>query len=294
MNKTILTVAMTLMSLAAMAQNDTVTITRPDSVSIVRNNENVSINVFGNGTNSDYRYSMDFDVNTNEPVITKEKKSTFERDLDFGIPVFGTNKEKKSNYMDFVVNPGILWGGTGATGGWGGDVNAFASINIWMPGLASINYHPTKNFAIGLDYGIEWRNYRMTDNKCFTLSEDKVVGIADYPENAKHDFSRIKIFSNTLSLTVRYSFAKEAYLRVGPVFSFNEGLSVKTKWKDENGRKVKEKIDGPKANLFRLEWLADVQYGVFGFFVRYSPNNVLRKGFGPEFSTTTVGVSIGW
>lgn len=294
MSKTILMVAMTLMSTAAMAQNDTLTITRPDSVSIIRSGENVNINVYGNAESRDYRYSMNFDVNTSEPMVTTEKKQSNTRDFDLGVPLFGTNARKEYNYIDIELSPGLLWGGTGTTGGWGGDINAFASINIWLPALASINYHPTKNLALELAYGIEWRNYRMTDNQRFTLNDDKVVGLEKYPENTTPNFSRIKVFSNTLSLTAKYKFAKGAYLRVGPVFSFNEGLSVKTKWKDENGKKMKEKIDNPKANLFRLEWLADVQYELFGFFVRYSPNNVLRKGFGPEFSTTTVGVSIGW
>ena len=294
MKKTILMITAVMMSMTAMAQNDTLTIIRPDSVSIVRNNENVSINVFGNGESRDYRYSMNFGVNSDQPMVTKETKASMLDEFDLGIPLFGNNNEKDYGYVEGYLSPGILWGCTGITGGSGVDINPFASINIWLPGIATFDYHATKHFTLGLSWGMEWRNYRMIDDKRFTLSNDKVVGMGNYPDDCTPDFSRIKIISHTFSLTGRLHFAKDAYLRLGPVFSFNEGLSVKTKYKNASGKKVKEKVDGPKANLFRLEWLADVQYNCFGFFVRYSPNSVLRKGYGPEFSTTTVGVSIGW
>lgn len=294
MKKTILIVTMIAMAIAVMAQNDTVTITRPDSVSIMRSGDNVNIKVYGNADSRDYRYSMSFDVNSNEPVVTKETKQSLMKDFDLGIPVFGPTKEKEYGYVRGEVSPALLWGGTGISGAPEADVNAFASISIWMPAIFSLNYHATKNFCVDLSYGIHWRNFRMIEDKRFNLNADKVVEVIDYPADTKPDFSRIKVLSNTLSLTGRFYFCKDGYLRLGPVFSFNEGLSVKTKYKDASGKKIIEKQNNPKANLFSLEWLADIQYDCFGFFVKYSPKNVLRDGYGPQFSTTTVGVSIGW
>ena len=294
MKKTILLVAMMAMTIVAMAQNDTVTICHPDSVSIIRNNENVSVKVFGNGDNSDYRYSMNFGVNNSEPVVTKETKQSQKRDFDLGIPLFSSNEKKEYGYLSAEVSPALLWGCNGISGAPEADINPFASIDIWLPSIFSINYQATKNFGIDFAYGIEWRNFRMVEDKRFNLTSDKVVEVVDLPADVKSDFSRIKVLSQTLSLTARLHLKKDAYLRLGPVCSFSEGLSVKTKYKDASGKKIIDKQNNPKANLFRLEWLADVQYDCFGFWVKYSPKNVLRDGFGPQFSTTTVGVSIGW
>jgi len=293
MKKIFLLNAMIAMSIAAMAQNDTVSVVRPDSVSIVRNNENVSVRVYGNAENRDYRYSMDFAVNTTEPVITKEKNVS--KEFDLKIPLFGAEYNKEYNFVECSISPGILWGFNGVTGAPNDvEISALSSLDIWLPGLLTFRYVPTKNFSIDLCYGLEWRNYRMIDSKRFDLNDNKVVSVVDYPADSKPDFSRIKVFSQTLSLTGHYRFCKEGYLRVGPVFSFNEGLSVKTKYKDASGKKIKEKQDNPKANLFSLEWLADVQFRDFGFWVKYTPKNVLRADYGPQFSTTTVGVSIFW
>lgn len=294
MKKTLSMIAIAMMSMAAMAQNDTLTVVRPDSVSIVRNNENVNIKVFGNGENHEYRYTMNFDVNTNEPVITKETKQSQKRDFDLGIPVFSNSKDKEYGYVSAKVSPALLWGCNGVSGAPEADINPFSSIDIWLPSICSFSYQATKNFGIDFAYGIEWRNFRMIEDKRFNLNSDKVVEVVDYPADAKADFSRIKVLSQTLSLTGRLHLRKDVYLRFGPVCSFNEGLSVKTKYKDASGKKIIDKQYNPKANLFRMEWLADVQYDCFGFWVKYSPKNVLREGFGPQFSTTTVGVSIGW
>jgi len=289
MKKTILLIAMIAFAIAVMAQNDTIDVIRPDSVRIVRSNENVKINVYGNGENKDYHYSMDFDVNTSEPMVTKEEN----KEVDFAIPLF-KSENKRHSHVELTLEGSLLWGYNGVSGEYSDNINAFKSVDIWLPSLVTMKYVTCKNFSLNLCYGIEWRNYRMTDNNRFNLSDDKIVNVTSYPTDAKADFSRIKVFSQTLSLTGRYRFCKGGYLRVGPVFSFNNGLSVKTKYKDATGKKIKEKQKDPKANLFSLEWLADVQFHDFGFFVKYTPKNVLREGYGPQFSTTTVGVSFGW
>ena len=223
-----------------------------------------------------------------------KSKSLFNDLLDLGIPLFTSDSNKDYGYIDAYLGIGLLWGWTATSGAPEADIDNFASINIWLPGLVTFNYHMSKKFDVELGYGIGWNNYRKLDDKRFMLNSDKVVEMIDYPEGSKPDFSRIKVISSTMSLTGKYHFAKDAYLRVGPVFSFNDGLSVKTKYKDASGKKVIDKQNNPKANFFRMEWVADVQYDDFGFFVKYSPKNVLRDGFGPQFSTVSVGVSIGW
>ncbi len=91
MKKTLLLFALTAMAVVAKAQNDTLTVIRPDSVSIVRNDGNVDLKIFGNGDNSNYRYSMNFDVNNSEPMLLKENKVP-KKEFDMSLPLFKNNK----------------------------------------------------------------------------------------------------------------------------------------------------------------------------------------------------------
>lgn len=296
MKKTLLLLALSAMTAVAKAQNDTLTVVRPDSVSILRKNGNVDIKIFGNEGNSNYRYSMNFDVNNNEPVMMKENKAP-KKEFDMSIPLFSNdNSDNDRPYIEASISLGLLWGCNIVSGAPKElDINPFSSIEIWWPNIAGVTLTlPKTGLDFSLNYGIDWRNYRMVDNYRFFLDENRVVGYAPYESGITPKFSRIKTISNTLSLTARYRFFKECYVRFGPVVSFNDGLSVKTKYKDASGKKISEKQNNPRVNRVSLEWMGSFQFHDFGFYVKYSPKNVLREGYGPQFSTTTVGVSICW
>lgn len=296
MKKTILLFALTAMAVAANAQNDTLTVIRPDSVSIVRNDGNVDLKIFGNGDNSNYRYSMNFDVNNSEPMLLKENKAP-KKEFDMSLPLFKNNTSGSDRgYVEASIGLALLLGGNIVSGAPKElDIDPFRSIDIWCPNLAKITWHlPKTRFSFSLNYGLEWRNYRMVDKYRFFIDDNKVVGFAPYESGITPKFSRIKVISNTLALTARYKFFRECYFRFGSVISFNDGLSVKTKYKDANGRNITEKQNRPRVNRVSLEWVGSFQLHDFGIWMKFSPKNVLRESYGPQFSTTTVGVSIGW
>lgn len=294
MKKILLIKCLIALAIVVNAQNDTITILRPDSVKIENTGDIVSVKVYGNQESRDYRYAVNFDVNPAMPVETEI--SSGRREIEtLGLPLF-TDRSNRRASLEVVFGPGLFLGGNYLIDAPDNiNLSGCGSYEIWMPGLLQFNVVTArKKIVFGLAYGLGWNNYRMKDNKRFLMNADNMTEVTDYPDGATPDFSRLKVFSQTLALTLRYNFIRKAYLRVGPVLSLNDGTSILTKYRDESGRKIKEKQNDPKVNRVTLGWLADVQFHHFGFYAKYMPGNIFRNGYGPEFSKITLGVSVGW
>ncbi|MBR1547749.1 MAG: hypothetical protein IJ637_03370 [Prevotella sp.] len=141
---------------------------------------------------------------------------------------------------------------------------------------------------LSMGLGIDWRNYRMTDDVYFTKSPSGNVVVDRFPMSYEPDFSRIQVFALTATLRYEYDFGDGFAIGFGPVFNYNTYASIKTKYK-LLGEKYKRTEKNIGQRLITIDWMLNMRVAGFPFYVKYSNDNVLKDG-GVHFRSLSFGL----
>ena len=295
MKKITLVAAMLLMSVFAIhaqsqAENDSIkVIINPDTVKITNSNSYVAIEV----KKKDGDYILKKEISDNITVITEKSK-----EWNFDIPFIGKNQTKEKNsgicdqklhfhmlrYMEYGM--GLV---TATNQAEGMDVKmANCGWEFTFNNLFGLYFCPAKRTLLQMNFGLNWRNYRMKNENRFLKDANKVI-IAPYPEGADIEFSRVKIFSMTTEMMLQQNLTKNIMVAIGPVINFNTHGSIKTRYK-LNGEGQKETSSHIKQNAVTIDYKAEVGISPISFYFKYSPSNVLNTDFGPQFSSMSAGL----
>ncbi len=144
-----------------------------------------------------------------------------------------------------------------------------------------------RNF-ISLGLGIDWRNYRMTDDMLFTKAPDGNVTVEKFPLEFEPKFSRIKVFSLTATLRYEHDFGGGFAIGFGPVFNYNAYASIKTRYKFL-GDKILHMEHDIRQRPFTIDWMLNMRIASFPFYVKYSNDDVLKDG-GVRFRSLSFGL----
>ena len=141
-------------------------------------------------------------------------------------------------------------------------------------------------FSFGL--GIDWRNYRITDDMLFTKGADGNVTVDRYPLEFEPKFSRIKVFSLTATLRYEHDFGYGFAIGFGPVVNFNTYASIKTRYKflGEKQKRIEKNI---RQRPITIDWMLNMRIADFPFYVKYSNDDVLKDG-GVKFRSLSFGL----
>ena len=141
-------------------------------------------------------------------------------------------------------------------------------------------------FSLGL--GIDWRNYRITDDMLFTKNMEGDVTVDRYPLEFEPKFSRIKVFSLTATLRYEHDFGDGFAIGFGPVVNFNTYASIKTRYKflGEKQKRIEKNI---RQRPITIDWMLNMRIADFPFYVKYSNDNVLKDG-GVKFRSLSFGL----
>ena len=141
-------------------------------------------------------------------------------------------------------------------------------------------------FSFGL--GIDWRNYRITDDMLFTKGVDGNVTVDRYPLECEPKFSRIKVFSLTATLRYEHDFGYGFAIGFGPVVNFNTYASIKTRYKflGEKQTRIEKNI---RQRPITIDWMLNMRIADFPFYVKYSNDDVLKDG-GVKFRSLSFGL----
>ncbi len=275
----------------SIGKDSTIVIYHPDTVRITNGEKHITVEVKNNGT----EYSLHREL-TSDGVTVINKKEAW----NFDIPFIGSKKkreeeEKKTRQnatfemnliSDLQFGMGLVTATNQATGM---DVKwANCGLEFTLNRLVGCEYRPTKNTAMQLNFGVNWRNYRMKGENRF-LKEGSHLTVAPYPDGADINFSRIKIFSLTLELMLRQNLAKEISASIGPVVNFNTHGSLKTRYK-YNDKGYKETSSNINQNAVTIDYKAEIAIKDLSFYFKYSPANMLDTTYGPEFRSMSAGI----
>jgi hypothetical protein len=168
---------------------------------------------------------------------------------------------------------------------------ANGGVEFTLNKLLSWQYKPYKSGRVELNFGVNWRNFRMKGDNRF-LKDGNNLTIAPYPTGAEIKFSRVKVFSMTLELMYRQKLAKHIDIGVGPVVNFNTHGSIKTRYKID-GEKKKETSSNIHQNTVTADFKAEVGIRPLAFYIKYSPMNILDTNYSPGFHPFSAGIIIG-
>lgn len=272
------------------AENDTLVIEKPQRVTIITGDSLQSIRVKGKEGDNSFDYQNTIQLIDSNYVSTE----TYNKSL-WDLMPFGKKKdcEKRGN-MQFALIASFSVGFTTAVG-------AADGVNIpvgpsweFMWDIAQIQVRPWKerNHYFYTGFGLDWRNYRMTDQNRFVEQPDGQIVATPYPQGSNPDFSRIKVLSLTVPFTYGFFPFKQGLFRgfeIGPVLNFNVYSSIKTRYSID-GEKQKDITKGLHRNPVTVDFMVKLQMKYFNIYAKYSPCNVLDTVYGPKFRSVSFGV----
>ncbi|MCR4958925.1 MAG: hypothetical protein K6B13_10055 [Prevotella sp.] len=275
------------------AQTDTLVINEPNKVTIVSNDSLQRVIVNGRRGDSDFVYQ-----NTIRLVDGNyESNVSISRDHWELIPSLPVGRSRNTaddgTYRFDHRNEITAHLGVGFTAPTKADSRLdFSTFKSWEFFANIIQWDHAMDrrwrdkFSFGL--GIDWRNYRITDDMLFTKGEDGNVTVDRYPLEFEPKFSRIKVFSLTATLRYEHDFGYGFAIGFGPVVNFNTYASIKTRYKflGEKQKRIEKNI---RQRPITIDWMLNMRIADFPFYVKYSNDDVLKDG-GIKFRSLSFGL----
>ena len=270
------------------AQNDTLVINNPRRVTVISSDSLQRVIVNGKQGDDDFVYQ-----NTIRLVDANYESSTrISRDHWELIPSvkLGKKNDVPTRQTHNVITAHLGVGFTCPTKvDERIDFSTFKSWEIFAT-VVQLNHYMDRRSrnCISLGLGIDWKNYRMTDDMFFTKRRDGSVTVEEFPLEYEPKFSRIKVFSLTGTLRYQHNFGDGFSIGFGPVVNFNTYASTKTRYKFL-GDKIKHVEKNIHQRPVTIDWMLNMSVAGFPFYVKYSNDDVLKDG-GVKFRSLSFGL----
>ena len=278
MKKTILIIAAMLgMVQVSNATNDTVTvIEQPGQVIITETPSGVKVNVVGSKDNQTSTYTYTVEHQANDRVTTSQ-----ERDWDIRYPF---SKNDSSNNHWAIIMDGFYMGG-GISHSWDLINNSF---EIGLLNFAAINYDSHHGQDISLGVGIHHKSFSLKRPNLFVRNEaTDVISTDFYPEGVaeKDRSSNLNVWALQFPLMFRQKIYKSFAIKFGGIMNWNFNAQVHNRYRiGDSHYDIRQ--TGLKQNKITFDLMGGLSLGQMGIYCRYSPNEVFKKGYGPEIKNT--------
>ncbi|MBR2235959.1 MAG: hypothetical protein IJ892_13005 [Prevotella sp.] len=292
MNRIILSFILFPLSISlAGAQTDTLVINHPRRVTVISNDSLQRVIVNGKQGDDDFVYH-----NTIRLVDANyESHTSISRDHWELIPSVKLGRRTDDDGNDHTPYYNVLTAhlGVGFTAPTHADDRLdFSTFKSWefFATVAQWDHYVDRNHSncISFGLGIDWKNYRITDDQLFTKAPDGNVTVERFPLEYEPKFSRIKVFSLTATLRYQHDFGNGFAIGLGPVVNFNTYASIKTRYKFL-GDKVKHIEKNIRQRPITIDWMLNMSVADFPFYVKYSNDDVLKDG-GIKFRSLSFGL----
>ena len=271
------------------ADNDTLTILKPQKVRIITGDSIQKIKVYGREGDDKYTYESKIllvDSNyVSEQSINKETWS-----FDFvKSKSHGTGYPLKQKNLSSRLGFGLCYG---ANADYKGPQSVGSSWEImWtIAEIEKYGYGKHNGFSIG--FGINWRNFRMDGRSKFVKLDDGTITEEALPAGYDNDFSRIKVFSLTIPVMWKYR-TKQVTFGLGPVFNINTYASIKNRYWDADGEKHKQIFKKIHQRPITVDIMAEVSFhNWFSIYGKFSPMTILNSTYANDVNFQPVSFGI--
>lgn len=280
----------TLICLAAAAfaapaaeRSDTLaTLVRPDSVRVAVTPSSLSVTASGRSHGEPYTYEYTTETDAGEVNGQWDIELPFTRSQS-DLPglrrrwaIFSLD-ECYLGITRSVRAPG------GMRGGW----------EIGIRNVLGLRYSPVKggpDFTLGIGLGYRSAN---VSHGAHLAGDRGVIGLVPTPEGMKAS-SRIHLYRVEIPLMLKQNLWSGLALKIGGILNLNTYMKATTKEKT-GGVTTKTVYKGLHQRFATVDMYGALGWDEdFSLYVRYSPARVFDKGFGPEFSQLSFGITIGF
>lgn len=291
MYKNILLFALTLMlglTAAAAEIGDTI-LNKTDVKEVVLTDNDSIVALTIKGTKDEPDYTFNYEKLMKAGAVSKLTEHSI-----FGFDLFYSKKNKQNRKLlsDALMTGGLSFGFVTTTGAPEGlDVDMGSSYEISWEIFNVYKASRCGHHAVSAGFGLNWRNFRLDGRQRFVKTPDG-ISLADYPAEADIDFSRIKVFSLMVPISYNYKPSRHWLLRCSVIPSFNTYASIKTRYRNAEGKKVKDMAKHIHQSPVTVDFRFDVRWHSVGLYAKYSPCRVIRSDFGPKFTPFSTGITL--
>ena len=289
MKKTILLfAAMFAMALVCNATNDTVTvIDQPSQVIITETPSGTEVRVSGTKDNNNYNYTYSVNHAANDEVHTSQSS-----DWELNFP-FKRNDEDKPYHWSLEAK-GLYFGGGLHTS----NEMVNNSYNWGFLQIVGVNYRTLHGQHFSLGVGYDSKRFSLKRPNCFVMDENTNVVSTDlypdvYPSEISNRSSILNVRAIQFPLLFQQDITKDFRIILGATMNWNVYAKCNTHYK-VNTIDYDITYHHIKQNKLTFDVLGSIGWEGLALYCRYSPNEMFKKGFGPEIKETwTLGVAIG-
>lgn len=259
----------------AREMNDSIVISKPETVTVVRNDTLQRVDIVGKKGEDNFRYTSEVPIDKRKWAKMKDKDDedkTSRMDLDLGIGVnIPTNV---GNHPGFAVMK---------------SKDIFFGFRYCYTPKGKL-----QTYSVGLWF--DWRDYCTPKYNSMSKNTDGIVTFAPYSENVSDTRSLIRVFSLQVPFLFTQQFGQKSKVKLtlGPVLSVNVRGRINNEWsRDDVNYETSTKSIGQRA--FTVEFFGALQYKDFGIYGKYSPMSVLKSKSAngmenPQFHSLSVGL----
>jgi hypothetical protein len=149
------------------------------------------------------------------------------------------------------------------------------------------------NIGITTGLGFDWHNYFL-DMNTHLLEMNGVTDIYKAPTGVEYEYSRLRTFHITVPLMLEWqpTFGKnqKCFMSAGVIGGVNTFASYKVEFKDANGNDVTNvESEGLNVAPLSLDFCAQMGYGTFSLYAKYSPVSIFQSQKGPNVRSVSLG-----
>ena len=278
---------LTALPLAATTISDTIIDARNVHRLIVTQDSTTNIKIQGMGEDSTYRQELALFSDSTHRITASE---LLVNSMNFDFPLSIKSIRSKSSRSFCIALPTIGWNiPINAPDHMGNSVGASVDIDWDLAYFKQRLRNRKHSFDFGL--GLNWSNLKLTGKQRFEKTPSGIL-LSAYPAGSISDYSRLKTFGPYIPVRYNYEFAKKSSVFLGVNVRFVTRSSIKTRYTDAAGERVKDFHRGIHTNILCPDIKAGISSHHVGVFVKYSPVSAFQKEWGPQFQTFTVGITI--
>ena len=145
--------------------------------------------------------------------------------------------------------------------------------------------------------GFNWRAYYLDDNT-HLVETNGVTDVQPASAGVNYEYSKLKIAHITLPVLVEWQPAlgnphDKFFVSAGLVFGIKTYSVSKTKFRNQDGDMVKrDEAKGLNVLPLSLDYMAQVGYGDFNVYAKYSPFSIFESGKGPNVRAVSLGLML--
>ena len=266
------------MQMSAQSIDTVKVINQPNQVIITETPTGVQMRVVGSENDKNDNYIYRVDHSSNDTIHTTQGS-----DWELNFP-YNLSFTKDSDSHWAVTMSGFYMGG-GISHSWDMINNSF---EIGLLNIAALTYDSHHGQEISLGVGIHHKSFSLKrPNMLMRDEKTSVVGTTFYPDelDVKDRSSNLNVWALQFPLMFRQKIYRSFAIKFGGIMNWNYKAHVNNHYTiGKTEYDITQK--GLKQNKITFDFMGGLSLGHIGLYCRYSPNEVFKKGYGPEIKDT--------